>query len=826
MGEDRERRLATILVADIVGYLRLMDADEEGTYTALHLARTEVINPELEKHRGHILKHMGDGFLAEFPTVMSAVQFALAMQERMRAQIEGVPEDKQIKYRIGINLGDIMVDDDGDIFGDGVNIAAWLECRGLPGGICISSSVYELVHKKLDVGFYDLGDKNIENISAPVHVYEIQQEGEARAPKERAVKPTAKLKPPGLIVGGVLAAVAIIGVIIWQMNPSEPIEPSGTAILAKSIAVLPFVNMSSDPEQEYFSDGISAEILNVLAAVDGLQVTSRSSSFSFKGQNLDVQTMAARLGVQHVLEGSVRRDGDRVRITAQLVAVDQDVYLWSETYDRELSSIFAIQDEIAGAIVDSLRVELGLGAVAAERRVTTNPDAYEAFLRGNHLIAQRTKLTLEAALGEYQRALAFDETFGRAYAQLGMTQLLLRRTQYGDFTLTEAVRIARPYITRALELDPDAAEVQAAAGYEAWIAGRYQEASQHFDRALEANPSYATIFNWRYRMFIQDMDRPAEGFAALTVARRLDPLSLPTLNNYVIELTRRGRIAEAVAELEKLKPLGEQYYNRTLALFEFWQGNLAAAALANMNVVLIDPDDIRRRQFATRAIADIGLESVAAALARRPDAIRQAGLGRLDVAVEIARAGMTEDPLSTSSSRNLAIVLAAAGQIDEARPILEALWQEAGGKTTSVVGAFAMDAAPLVHLLGLAGETAKVEEVSTTQERRTATLRAAGLTDFVTDFDEGMMAIYRGDIARGVALVRRAVEKGYIVPPNWAFYDQLYAQPGYAVIAEIQAAHQARERQILLSALCAADSPYAPILTLPEALCFVADGNQ
>jgi len=321
---DRERRLATIMVADIVGYSRLMDADEDGTYTALRAARAEVIDPKIGEYGGRIVKHLGDGFLAEFPTVMAAIQFAMSFQEEEEHRAEGVPKEQQIKFRIGINLGDVIVDEDGDLFGDGVNVAARLEGLAIPGGICISGPVYETVRKKLDVGFDDLGDQSVKNIPTAVHAYDIRWPGEAGTPDERPVKLTAKSKPLGLIAGGAVAAAAIIGLVFWQMNP---LEPADDAAPKNSIAVLPFLNMSDDASNEYFSDGISEELLNLLVKIPELRVTSRSSAFAFKGEKIDIPKVAGKLNVAHILEGSVRKSGNQVRITAQLIDARSDTHL-------------------------------------------------------------------------------------------------------------------------------------------------------------------------------------------------------------------------------------------------------------------------------------------------------------------------------------------------------------------------------------------------------------------------------------------------------------------------------------------------------------------
>ena len=330
-----ERRLAAVLSADVVGYSRLMGEDEAGTLAVLKAHRAECVDPEIAAYQGRIVKLMGDGALVEFPSAVAAVECAVAVQRGMAERNAEVPEDRRIAFRIGINLGDVIIDGD-DIYGDGVNVAARLQELADPGGVCVSANIHEQVEGKLDVAFDDRGEQTVKNIARPVRVYGVT-DGEAGTPIGQPALPL----------------------------PDKP-----------SIAVLPFVNMSGDAEQEYFSDGITEDIITELARFRSLFVIARNSSFSFKGQAIEAKEIARRLGVRYLVEGSVRRAGNRVRITAQLIDAAHDTHLWAERYDRELEDIFAVQDEVTQAIVTAIEPELA----SAERARAPQTDRQHGCL--------------------------------------------------------------------------------------------------------------------------------------------------------------------------------------------------------------------------------------------------------------------------------------------------------------------------------------------------------------------------------------------------------------------------------------------------------------
>jgi adenylate cyclase len=442
-----ERRLTAILAADVVGYSRLMGANEVGTLQSLELHQRELIEPEVANGHGRIVKLTGDGILAEFPSVVSAVECASAIQRGMRTRNRDVPDDRRIQLRIGINLGDVIVRDD-DLFGDGVNIAARLESVARPGGIAVSQSVRDHVGNKLDLLFRDKGDQLLKNIADPVRVYDVVLEPGA---------PDAALDSP--------------------MTMSD--KPS--------IAILPFTNMSGDPEQEYFSDGIAEDIITDLSKISNLFVVGRNTSFTYKGMSLQLQKVALDLGVKFLLEGSVRKAGQMVRVTAQLIDGPSGGHLWAERYDRQLTDIFAIQDEITKAIVDQLKVRLFPEEMQAIGQAPTgNVEAYTYYLRGRQYFHNCTKWFLGLAREMFVRAVELDPEFARAYAGMSMAATRLAGW-FGEVIPSDAILAAA---AKAIELAPDLAEAHAAQGEALSGLGHIEESERAFERALQLDPNH------------------------------------------------------------------------------------------------------------------------------------------------------------------------------------------------------------------------------------------------------------------------------------------------------------------------------------------------
>jgi len=459
-----QRKLTVIFAADVVGYSRLMERDEAGTLTRLKANRQSIFEPRIAANGGRIIKLMGDGALVEFGSVVSALSCAGEIQQATEANAVGAADP--IRYRIGIELGEVIVEGE-DIYGDGVNMAARLEALASPGGIALSRTVRDQAAGKVPYEFDDLGERTVKNIDRPVQVFAV-----------RAVsRPTPAVKADRL-----------------------------------AICVLPFANMSGDPEQEYFSDGITEDIITDLSKVSSLAVISRNTAFTFKGRGVDVSQIARQLNVSHVLEGSVRKAGNRVRITAQLIEGATDSHVWAERYDRDLKDIFALQDEISEAIVKALQLKLlPSEKKAIEQRSTTNPEAYKLYLMARQYNATGTGRHRDIIVRLCKRAVEIDSTYAHAWALLALCQANKRLVDAaaGDTGWDAA--------ERALALQPDLAEAHAAKGRILGDQGRYEEAMVEHRAALRLNPDSYEVNAPAARCYI-GMRRNVEAIACLEKA--------------------------------------------------------------------------------------------------------------------------------------------------------------------------------------------------------------------------------------------------------------------------------------------------------------------
>jgi adenylate cyclase len=479
-----ERRLAAILVADVVGYSRLIRADEEGTIAALKALRADLIDPKISEHHGRIVKLMGDGMLVEFGSVVDAVRAAVETQRALADRNAAQPDERRIEFRVGINLGDVVIDGD-DIQGDGVNVAARLEGLAKPGGICISGSVYEQVRDRLDLPLDDLGEQEVKNIARPVRVW--------RWTADAGLAPSisAKIDEPLSL-------------------PDKP-----------SIAVLPFDNMSGDPEQEYFSDGITEDIITELSRFRELLVIARNSSFSYKGKSMKVQAIGQDLGADYIVEGSVRRSGNRLRITVQLVDAASGKHVWAERYDRQLEDIFDLQDEITQSIVRLLPVRLqGDLQERVRRKPSENLTAYDCYLRGrwrlDHAFWQDAK-----ALELLWKAVKIDPNCAHAYAYIALVHA------YSVFTFgplgRDPIAIARDNMERALSSGEGDHFIHAVAGEVYVIAGEHELAMSHSEKSLALNPN--DIFALCSRgLIVAYSGEPEVAVELLREAFRYDPM--------------------------------------------------------------------------------------------------------------------------------------------------------------------------------------------------------------------------------------------------------------------------------------------------------------
>lgn len=453
MVEERvQRRLAAIMAVDVVGYSLLMGEDETKTLAALKRTRTEVIDPKIEEFHGRIVKLMGDGTLVEFASVVDAVECAIDIQHTIEQQDDNADERQQIKLRIGVNLGDVIIEGD-DIYGDGVNVAARLEGLAKPGGVCVSGTVFEQVNTKLNLEFDDLGPQSVKNIAQPVHAYHVRKGNGNVVGKQKT--PTSRRR--AAIIAGIVA-IALLGMgglYTWMDRGSHPqndqsatIEPDQSG--QPSIAVLAFQNMSDDPNQEYFADGIAEDIITDLSKLSKVLVISRNSSFQYKGQAVDIQKVGRELGVKYVVEGSVRRAGDQLRITAQLIDTQTGGHLWAERYDGEFKDVFALQDKVTGQIVKALKLTLTPEEKQAiELHGTNNPEAYDAYLKGLDLISERSITDPASNLGakfSFQKAVEKDPDFALAIAGLAWTKWLMSQAGYDGEKTTEAFALAEKSI--------------------------------------------------------------------------------------------------------------------------------------------------------------------------------------------------------------------------------------------------------------------------------------------------------------------------------------------------------------------------------------------
>jgi pentatricopeptide repeat protein len=459
MAEERvDRRLAAIFAADIAGYSRLMGADEEGTLRQLKANRKELVDPKITEHRGRIVKTTGDGMLVEFVSVVDAVRCAVDIQRDMLERNSSIPAEKRIQFRIGINVGDIIIDGD-DIYGDGVNVAARLEALADPGGIMVSRVVHDQVQDKLGFEFDDMGEQAVKNIARPVGVHRVHLTEQLT----RSIGPAGKTE---------------------RAASERP-----------SIAVLPFANMSGDPEQEYFADGISEDVITGLSKLRWFFVIARNSSFAYKGKAVDVKRTARELGVRYVLEGSVRKGGNRVRITTQLIDAATGNHIWADRYDGDLTDVFALQDEITKKVVAA--IEPRLLEAEGMRSQSRSPDdlgAWDMVMQANSLFWRLTKIEGEAAIAVLKKAVARYPDYAPAHSMLAFAMLVSRL--FGWTVVASPVNEAIVLARRAAELDDSDPWAHLALGYVAYMMRRTDEAKQEYQRAIDLNPNFAAAYGY------------------------------------------------------------------------------------------------------------------------------------------------------------------------------------------------------------------------------------------------------------------------------------------------------------------------------------------
>ena len=551
METNVRRKLAAILSTDVAGYSRLMGEDEEATLRLPSDYRGK-IDTLIDAHEGRVVGRAGDSVMAEFGSAVEAARCGVEMQDTLRARNEELELDRRMQFRIGINLGDVMIEGD-DLFGDGVNVAARLEKLAPPGGLCISGTVFEQVRDRLPFDFEDLGEQSVKNITRPVHVY--------RVPLGQTAPGVADNKAPEL--------------------PDRP-----------SIAVLPFNNMSGDPEQEYFSDGITEDIITDLSKVAGLFVIARNSVFAYKGKSINVAEVGRELGVRHVLEGSVRKAGNRVRITAQLIDGADGGHLWADRYDRDLQDIFAVQDEVTQKIVAALQVKLSEGERARlAHKDTENLEAYDELLRGKQLFLEFTKESNLKAQQMYERAIALDPDYAAAHAELARVYVQARNHGWsddGDAAMDKAFEHASAAVARdealaqahvvlafilvwrkdleralteverGLALDPNHADGHSYQAIIQGFAGRPEESVRWVDKAMRLNPAAPFWYLWALGVACFSLGRYQDVVAACRKCSAANPNFVFAHLYLAAAYGQLDQKAEAAAEVEACRRLNHE----------------------------------------------------------------------------------------------------------------------------------------------------------------------------------------------------------------------------------------------------------------------------
>jgi TolB-like protein/class 3 adenylate cyclase len=553
--EPVERKLAAILSADVVGYSRLMAEDEAGTVRTLtdYRAETALL---IQQHRGRVVDSPGDNVLAEFPTATEAVECAVEIQRVLQARNAALPTDRRMEFRVGVHLGEVRPEGE-RIYGDGVNIAARLEGLATPGGICISSEVHGQVRHRLQLDYDDLGKQSVKNLPDPVRVFRVRLEAEtvSRATSPRSLRRAA-------LTAGLLVLLGVAAVGGWRMFGGRPGEPTAAAISSpiRSIAVLPLENLSGDPEQEYFADGMTEALIGDLAKLGSLSVISRTSVMQYKGQRKPLPEIAQELKVDGVVEGTVMRAGDRVRITAQLIDARSDRHLWSDRYDRELSDVLALQSDVARAVAEQVRLELTpeeQSALTASRPV--DPRAYDAYLRGLQL---RGPVTLVRAWGprviaQFERAVELDPDFAEAYVALATVRLVLGLVG-SNLRYRSEFPEARKAAQRALELDDRQGGAHATLGAVRLYHDRdFPGARRAFERALQRSPSAPValdIYAW-YLLWVEGRTEEALDLSErLLLVAPLDLVYRPERCGHFFFARQYERAIEEVERVRELDP--------------------------------------------------------------------------------------------------------------------------------------------------------------------------------------------------------------------------------------------------------------------------------
>jgi adenylate cyclase len=597
------RRLTAILAADVAGYSRLMGVDEEGTHQRLKAHLGQLVDPKIKEHRGRTVKNTGDGLLAEFASVVDAVRCAAEVQRGMIDREPEVPEERRIRFRIGVNLGDVIVEEH-DIFGDGVNVAARLEALAEPGGICISRTVRDQIRDKLLYPLEDRGEQIVKNIARPIRVYALRPEAIAELPPTGVAVEILRRRrtASAAIAAAVATALVIVGGAWWlrlEMKPSSTPAVAGAASIAQplvaprlSIVVLPFTNLSNDPEQQYFADGVTDDLTTDLSRIAHMLVISRNTAFTYRDKPVNAKQIGRELGVRYVLEGSIRQSSNRVRVNAQLIDAETDVHLWAERFDHDTGDLFVLQNEITSRIARALHLEL-IGAEAA--RPTERPDALDYILRGRAAQSKpRSRDHYTDAISLFERALALDPGSTEAQSLLA-SALASRVLDFPASTDDVDIKRAGELATQAVTASPRSALAHFARGQALRVQRRCEEAIPEYETALALNRNWAGALAdiGRCKIFVGPIE---EAIPLLEQAIRLsprDPGIVPWSARIGQAHLLQSRIDEAILWLEKARRAnaGLWYVHAYLASAYALKGETerAAAELAEARR-LVDDD--------------------------------------------------------------------------------------------------------------------------------------------------------------------------------------------------------------------------------------------
>jgi len=631
--EKFKRKLTTILSADVAGYSRLMGEDEAATVKTLEQYKG-IMSELIHQHRGRVVDSPGDNLLAEFTSVVDAVQCAVATQKELQARNTELPENRKMQFRIGVNLGDV-IEEESRIYGDGVNIAARLESLADPGGICISKTAFDQIETKLPFGYEFLGEQTVKNIAKPVGAYKVVLE--SRIADRKDTRPTVKGSRRRILAFGLATAIVVIaGAALWQffLRPVPP--PTDKVDLRKvafpvpgraSIAVLPFQNMTVDPQQEYFSDGMSEQLITGLAQTPDIYVTARTSSFAYKGKSMTAQQIADQLGVRYLLDGSVQRDADQVRINVQLIDGRNGNHIWAERYDRKFEDIFVLQDQIAMAIMEILGARFTVGVSATNLSTSlkfyrpNSLKAYECYLKGVYHHYRRTRQDVLLARQMFEEAINLDPSFGAAYIGLAhvlMDEVWFRMTKSPEESINHAEQAAQKVIALTSDQPPPYSLLSQIS----LLKKDLDNAILYGEKAVELNPNDAGCY-LSLGMALMFSVRNEEAIKNLETALRLAPLRpLPYLNILAASYMGNKQYDKAILLWSETLERNPDYlfaYQGLTAAYEL-SGNHEKAWWAAENVMRVNP------KFSIAVEEKISPIKNEASKKRYFDALRSAGL--------------------------------------------------------------------------------------------------------------------------------------------------------------------------------------------------------